>query len=80
MHHEGYLKGCEPWDYPNEYYTTLCNVCHDTLHLAQKKGEFVEELYEYFRDNMRRYRMTLNEGEIPVSVRNNMNKLAKSNK
>ena len=32
LHHRAYLKGKEPWDYPNEYLITLCNECHEAEH------------------------------------------------
>lgn len=29
VHHRYYLRGYEPWDYPNEALATLCEECHD---------------------------------------------------
>jgi 5-methylcytosine-specific restriction endonuclease McrA len=28
VHHRHYIKGREPWDYPNDLLVTLCHVCH----------------------------------------------------
>lgn len=33
VHHKKYIKGKEPWDYPNEILTTLCDSCHELTHL-----------------------------------------------
>jgi 5-methylcytosine-specific restriction endonuclease McrA len=32
VHHIFYLKGIQIYDYPNEFYITLCNDCHDEIH------------------------------------------------
>ena len=29
VHHRWYEKNRNPWDYPNEAFTTLCEKCHD---------------------------------------------------
>ena len=29
VHHKKYIKGKEPWDYPNELLITLCENCHE---------------------------------------------------
>lgn len=29
VHHKIYLKGKDPWDYPNEVLKTLCEKCHE---------------------------------------------------
>jgi len=31
VHHKYYLKGREPWDYPNELLVTLCEDCHEEV-------------------------------------------------
>lgn len=28
VHHKGYIKGNEPWEYDNNYLETLCETCH----------------------------------------------------
>lgn len=40
VHHTYYLKGHDPWDYPNEAYLTLCKECHEDIGNAQ--SEFVQ--------------------------------------
>lgn len=32
VHHVRYIKGREPWDYPNGLLVTLCETCHERLH------------------------------------------------
>jgi len=64
VHHEDYLKNTEPWEYPNEYYTTLCSVCHKNLHSI--KGELMKVLYENFRCSMRTYRLLNNTTAIHI--------------
>lgn len=32
VHHLFYVKGRDPWDYPNASLVTLCHVCHDVEH------------------------------------------------
>jgi len=43
VHHENYIKGKEPWDYEDDYLTTVCDICHEHTHLL--KTEF--EKYAY---------------------------------
>lgn len=31
IHHLDYIKGAEPWEYPDEYLTTLCKNCHEDV-------------------------------------------------
>lgn len=33
VHHLRYLEDKEPWEYDEEYYMTLCDVCHIQAHL-----------------------------------------------
>lgn len=44
VHHESYIKGKEPWDYPNKNFTTLCDMCHENNHLL--KTEFEKFAYK----------------------------------
>lgn len=37
VHHIAYVKGWEPWDYPDEYLLTLCRSCHDNEHYIENK-------------------------------------------
>lgn len=32
VHHKGYIKDREPWDYDNEQLVCLCEACHEDLH------------------------------------------------
>jgi len=45
VHHESYTKGKEPWDYPDEYFRTLCDICHEHTHLL--KTEFEKYAYNF---------------------------------
>lgn len=36
VHHKVYIKGREPWDYPNDNFQTLCVVCHEKHHLPER--------------------------------------------
>lgn len=44
VHHKVYIFNNEPWDYKNEFYTTLCYDCHET-----------EEQYKFFVNQNIRY-------------------------
>jgi len=55
VHHLEYITGINPWDYPDDMLTTLCEVCHNKetgreeleKHLAttlKMKGFFVSDL------------------------------------
>jgi hypothetical protein len=37
VHHQQYLNGWEPWDYPNSMLMCLCKTCHDIMHMDQDK-------------------------------------------
>lgn len=32
VHHKAYVRGKEPWDYPDAMLITLCEGCHDSAH------------------------------------------------
>jgi hypothetical protein len=32
VHHKIYTKGCEPWEYDDDNYITLCEPCHKSSH------------------------------------------------
>lgn len=32
VHHESYIEGFEPWEYPSAMLTTLCEECHIKVH------------------------------------------------
>jgi len=42
VHHTYYLKGKDPWDYPDDAYLTLCKECHEDIGNAQ--SEFMQAL------------------------------------
>lgn len=39
VHHLHYISGAEPWDYPNYYFQTLCEDCHESITIERKKYE-----------------------------------------
>ena len=32
VHHFYYIKGNDPWEYPNKHLVTICKDCHDFYH------------------------------------------------
>lgn len=36
VHHQYYVSGREPWDYPLWCYILICDNCHRNLHLSKK--------------------------------------------
>ena len=36
VHHGRYLKDCEPWEYENDSLQTLCDMCHESRHVAMR--------------------------------------------
>lgn len=38
VHHSYYVKGREPWDYPNWSLVCLCHNCHEDEHLELDRG------------------------------------------
>jgi 5-methylcytosine-specific restriction endonuclease McrA len=43
VHHRYYVKGRDPWEYPDFCYVTLCETCHGALH---GPGPFEELSFE----------------------------------
>jgi 5-methylcytosine-specific restriction endonuclease McrA len=41
VHHKEYISGYQPWEYPDEYYITLCKSCHNGIH--NKPSEIVDD-------------------------------------
>jgi len=38
VHHKRYIKGNDPWEYPDKYLITLCQPCHDIeIEVAEKE-------------------------------------------
>lgn len=51
VHHLFYIHGLEPWEYKDANLTTLCEQCHEMLHLRKKANaiapkETVEDMAE----------------------------------
>lgn len=48
VHHLTYIKGCKPWEYPNECLITLCSNCHAKLHGHKRpdSGWIYDDLYD----------------------------------
>lgn len=36
VHHKKYIKGRKPWEYPDKLFITLCEDCHQSVHLWEK--------------------------------------------
>lgn len=45
VHHKWYTKGLEPWEYEDDCYITLCEDCHESVHLWMKKYKIHPERY-----------------------------------
>lgn len=39
VHHRIYLPGCNPWEYPDGYLVTLCELCHTDESQAYQESE-----------------------------------------
>lgn len=39
VHHIQYIKGSEPWEYPDELLYTLCESCHEEEHMSRSAAE-----------------------------------------
>lgn len=50
VHHRRYLKGTEPWEYPNGLLLTLCVNCHECERVYRQEYEsrLLEELKSHF--------------------------------
>jgi len=47
VHHERYMYGREPWEYPLDNFITFCEYCHDMEH-APGRSELIEgEIYPW---------------------------------
>ncbi len=47
VHHLDYISGKEPWEYPNEYFITVCEDCHEEI--SNERPIFEKELIKQFR-------------------------------
>lgn len=45
VHHTRYIKGREPWDYPNGFLVTLCELCHEHSHESSSVEMLLGSLY-----------------------------------
>lgn len=44
VHHVYYIKGRDPWDYPDQCLKTLCEPCHKRRHELQSEMDYVMSL------------------------------------
>lgn len=52
VHHRYYVKGREPWDYPNNALITLCLNCHELAHERIKSAkQNKERIRTWDKDN-----------------------------
>lgn len=38
VHHLKYIRGNNPWEYPNSFLITLCDICHEIEHEGQQSS------------------------------------------
>jgi hypothetical protein len=48
VHHRVYVKGAEPWDYPDENFLTLCKPCHEDETEASMSTSLLALLTSFF--------------------------------
>jgi hypothetical protein len=49
VHHRYYIKGREPWEYPDGCLVTLCKTCHSTRKMCDPaESEMWEQMLEFF--------------------------------
>lgn len=44
VHHLFYEKGADPWDYPDSSLLTVCEPCHEDLHISRFGESLLEAL------------------------------------
>jgi hypothetical protein len=44
VHHIRYAKGADPWDYPDDCLVTLCESCHEEMHIVKIGDRLLESL------------------------------------
>lgn len=56
VHHIEYEGGAEPWDYPDDYYQTLCFDCHNRYESNKKEYEsqLISDYRHRFKDEFLR--------------------------
>lgn len=42
VHHLYYVKGNDPWDYPNTAFATMCDDCHSLAHSVKWQQAFLD--------------------------------------
>lgn len=47
VHHLDYISGKEPWDYPDEYFMTVCENCHEEI--SNERPVFEKQIIKEFR-------------------------------
>ncbi|HQV53958.1 MAG TPA: hypothetical protein PLX17_00505 [Chitinophagaceae bacterium] len=47
VHHLDYISGNDPWDYPNEYFMTVCESCHDEIN--KERPVYEKEIIKQLR-------------------------------
>lgn len=45
VHHKIYIFGNEPWDYKDENFITLCELCHDQEEIDKRNFKGITEYY-----------------------------------
>lgn len=46
VHHKNYRKGAEPWEYDDENFMTLCEDCHEYIHISIQEIKSNIVIYE----------------------------------
>lgn len=45
VHHLEYVRGRDPWDYPDDVLLVICNPCHKEVHGLRKSDPILESLF-----------------------------------
>ena len=72
VHHKWYAKGCEPWDYEDDAFITLCDDCHAEEKEVRARNE--SDLLHMTR----RYLSTANITEVIIAIKNLVDNLPES--
>lgn len=48
VHHKEYINGREPWEYEDKHLITLCEDCHESVHLWENNYKKYPERYLMF--------------------------------
>lgn len=54
VHHSFYRKGFAPWEYENDAFVLLCEICHDAVHGPRKAVEedLIKEASKYTAETL----------------------------